>query len=616
MRHTLTLILMLTAAGCDDGGDALPGGQQQADAAPDDAATDAGSTPDAEPDGGAPDAAQTDAAPPDAAPACALGEANTDGCPQRGVCAGSAAPCLEDGTFGACALPATHEADEATCDGLDNDCDGATDEGFPDLGRPCDGDDDDLCALGQWRCAEDGAGVVCADDEPQVEVCDGVDDDCDDVVDEDAIDAPPANRQMGVCEGALRVCAGEGGWVEPAYVDFAAAYEVVETTCDGLDNDCDGRVDVGLFPPRAALQDGVCEGARQICAGADGWVEPDYAALPGYAPDEITCDGVDEDCDGATDEALTPPPCALTEGVCFVPAAPSTCLGASGWSACDYGPDFEADEADTCDALDNDCDGAADEGAPCPVALQAVRVPAGAFTLGSPEGEMSRDADEAQRRVTLTRPLLARRTEITQQEWVDLLGDNPSLTPGADRPVEQVSWVDAATFANAVSTAEGLAPCYTIEGVDVAWPEGLDCEGWRLPTEAEWEYLARAGTTSHTFIEAEMRPLTDAAWLRENSQGTTQPVGDKAPNAFGLFDVLGNVWEWVWDAYAPYPAGPLVDPLGPAEGAARVARGGGFNSLPRLLRSANRADFEPATRVQDLGLRLVRTAPPAPEDDE
>lgn len=220
-----------------------------------------------------------------------------------------------------------------------------------------------------------------------------------------------------------------------------------------------------------------------------------------------------------------------------------------------------------------------------------------------------REMDEAQHEVELTRDLLVRATEVTQAEWIAVTGEeNPSFHLGADRPVEQISWVDAALFLNALSLSEGLPPCYQVNGLEVEWPDGASCSGWRLPTEAEWEYLARAGTVeAHYGIAAEL-PLGEIAWHQENSASTTHPVAELAANAFGLYDVLGNVSEWVWDRYGVYPEGPAIDPSGPLEGE-RIGRGGGFSTRSTRVRVANRAEFEPSSRNRDLGLRPVRTAP-------
>ncbi len=580
---------------------------------PDGAVTDRGPEDDAGPDPD--DGVQPDEGPevdmtPDMDPGgCRPGE--TSGAPCRdleGVCAGGVATCGADRVFGECEPPpGPFEADETRCDGLDNDCDGATDEAFPGVGMPCDTDDADLCAYGLMVCNEAGDGAECVDDDPVSETCNGIDDDCDGTLDEDAPDAPPGDREVGVCAGQLKVCV-EGEWIEPDY-SLVEGYEAGESLCDGLDNDCDGRTDQGLFPPPADRQMGVCSGQVKACGGEAGWLEPDYGDIRRYEAEESSCDGRDNDCDGTVDEGAEPPPCALELGVCAIPVAPAQCLGAEGFSACTYAADYELDEEDTCDALDNDCDGLTDEGPACPVGRRTVRVEPGEFEMGSPPDEPGRQADEARHTVTLTHPMLVRITEVTQAEWLQVMGGNPSARQGADLPVEQVTWLDAVRFANALSRADGLQQCYTIEGDGADWPDGYDCEGWRLPSEAEWEYLARGGTDGIRWTAADMIELIRAAWFNDNSGAQTQPVGTRLPNAFGLHDVLGNVNEWVFEYYGPYPDGAVIDPVGPEAGADRNIRGGAYISRAPLLRSANRAATPPRTAADDIGLRVLRTAP-------
>ena len=600
------------SAPADEG---LPDGDAPDGDAPEDAAVDRGVDPDdgvPPPDRGVePD---DSVEPPDAAPdmgpvGCRPGSTSTAPCRELvGVCARGVATCGNDGTYGACAPPAADfQADETRCDGRDNDCDGTVDEGFTGVALPCDTDDPDLCAYGLMVCNAAGDGTECIEDEPVSEVCDGLDDDCDGSIDEEAPDAPLGRRQQGVCAGWMQVCR-DGGWVEPDY-SAAVGYEPGETLCDGIDNDCDGRVDAGLFPPLANRQDGVCAGQVKRCGGAGGWLEPDYAAVQRYEATERTCDGRDNDCDARVDEAIDAPACALSLGVCAEPSAPAECLGALGFSECLYGPDYQVDEQDTCDALDNDCDGRVDEGAPCPIGRRTVRVAPGRFSMGSPADEPGRQADETRHDVVLTHAMLVRVTEVTQAEWLLVMGANPSGRAGADLPVEQITWLDAVRFANALSRAGGLPQCYQVEGDTARWPDGYACPGWRLPSEAEWEYLARAGTPGIRWSDAAAVALTDAAWFNDNSGGQTQPVGQREANRFGLFDVLGNVNEWVWDVYGPYPAGPVTDPVGPEAGSDRNVRGGAYPSRAPLLRSANRAATPPRTVAPDIGLRVLRTAP-------
>ncbi len=227
--------------------------------------------------------------------------------------------------------------------------------------------------------------------------------------------------------------------------------------------------------------------------------------------------------------------------------------------------------------------------------------------MGSPEDEQHRDPDEGpQHEVRLTRAFLLQATEVTQGQWKAVMGTNPSefSACGDPCPVEYVSWFDAVAYANALSKAEGLEACYEIAGIDVRWPKGLACQGYRLPTEAEWEYAARAGTTADRYGD-----LDAVAWHEDNSHEKTHPVGEKAANAWGLSDMLGGVWEWCWDWSAPYAAAPVTDPMGPRTGAYRVIRGGAWTYGPKFARAACRNHNEPGVDYMFLGFRLARSVP-------
>ena len=179
---------------------------------------------------------------------------------------------------------------------------------------------------------------------------------------------------------------------------------------------------------------------------------------------------------------------------------------------------------------------------------------------------------------------------------------------GPDCPVEMVSFVDAVLFANALSRIEGLQPCYGFQGEQVLWPDGLACTGYRLPTEAEWEYAAMGGGEG-PYPGTE--DLSELAWYEANSGGTTHPVGGKAPNGYGLHDMGGNVWEWVWDWYYvdAYRGGSVEDPRGPATGMYRVHRGGSWGNTARYARTACRRSERPVDRYSYVGFRLARSAP-------
>jgi formylglycine-generating enzyme required for sulfatase activity len=238
-----------------------------------------------------------------------------------------------------------------------------------------------------------------------------------------------------------------------------------------------------------------------------------------------------------------------------------------------------------------------------------VRIEAGEVRMGSPLTEADREANEWEHTVTLTRSFYLQAREVTQGEWQALMGTNPAhfSACGAACPVEMVSWFDAVAYANARSRAEGLPECYSIAGEEVSW-SGLDCAGYRLPTEAEWEYAARAGTATPWSCGATDDCLEAVAWGWDNSQDRTQPVGALAPNAWGLYDMHGNVWEWTNDIYVGASDSERAEPGGAVRVPRRVARGGAWSSPPAYTRSAYRDYAAPDTRAHSIGLRLARTA--------
>ena len=213
--------------------------------------------------------------------------------------------------------------------------------------------------------------------------------------------------------------------------------------------------------------------------------------------------------------------------------------------------------------------------------------PAGTFTMGSPESEDGRDGDETQHQVTLTRGFWLGETPVTQKQWKSVMGDNPSVFKGANLPVEEVSWNDCQEFIQKVNAA-------------------LNC-GARLPTEAEWEYACRAGTSGAYGGTGE---LDELGWYDKNSGDKTHPVGQKKPNAWGLYDMHGNVWEWCSDWYGDYPSGSVTDPTGPSSGSSRVLRGGSWGCNARDCRSASRGRDYPGFRDYYGGFRLLCSAGP------
>jgi formylglycine-generating enzyme required for sulfatase activity len=241
-----------------------------------------------------------------------------------------------------------------------------------------------------------------------------------------------------------------------------------------------------------------------------------------------------------------------------------------------------------------------------------VFIRGGTFMMGSPGAEPERIDNELQHRVTVSSFYMSR-TEVTQQEWLDVMGYNPSFFNGYNLPVEQVSWYEAVEYCNKRSQWEGLTPAYTIRGTNVTW--NRNANGYRLPTEAEWEYACRAGTTT-PFSTGNNITTSQAnynGWLsyNGNTQGifrkTTTPAGSFPANPWGLIDMYGNVGEWCWDWYGDYSRGAQTDPLGPGSGSSRVLRGGAWDFSGRDLRSAWRASSSPDQRFDDVGFRLVRS---------
>ena len=344
---------------------------------------------------------------------------------QEGVCAGAAAPAARcvDGAWQPCepedylAHAAAYEADEQTCDGLDNDCDAALDEGFTldqadgsvvsGPGEPCGLG---VCAGGEALCAAAGDALTCSTvDLAGDELCDGLDDDCDgltDALDEDLAldDVHPCELQGGVCVGALAPPARcvDGAW-QPCeaddYLAHAEAFEALELSCDGLDNDCDEAVDEDFVlvqadgsevsGPGAACGLGACAGGEAVCSEAGDALE---CPSEDQASDE-RCDGSDDDCDGlvdAADEDLLAndaQPCEVQEGVCAGAQATAARCVAGAWQPCEaedylaHAATYEAEEQ-SCDGLDNDCDGALDEGGCAPLVGDVVKLADGSGGIG------------------------------------------------------------------------------------------------------------------------------------------------------------------------------------------------------------------------------------------
>jgi formylglycine-generating enzyme required for sulfatase activity len=265
-----------------------------------------------------------------------------------------------------------------------------------------------------------------------------------------------------------------------------------------------------------------------------------------------------------------------------------------------------------------------------------VWIEGGTFTMGAPESEAFSFSDERPQRQVTVSGFYMSIYEITQAEWLDVMGTDPSYFMGDDLPVERVSWYDAIEFCNKLSELKGLTPAYIIDKDNqdpnntsdhdslkwtVTWDKTVN--GYRLPTEAEWEYAARAGTTT-PFGIGDGNSITsedanfDGSVPYDVSKGglyydpegefrdTTTDVGSFAPNAWGLYDMHGNVWEWVWDWYGAYAEEAGTNPDGAVSGESRVLRGGSWFSVGLPLRSANRNRYYPSVENEAFGFRVVR----------
>jgi formylglycine-generating enzyme required for sulfatase activity len=222
------------------------------------------------------------------------------------------------------------------------------------------------------------------------------------------------------------------------------------------------------------------------------------------------------------------------------------------------------------------------------IGMEFVLIRAGEFQMGASDGDKD---EQPVHTVRISKPFYLGKYEVTQAQWQAVMEKNPSgFTGDPTRPVENVSWEDVQEFIRRLNTKEN--------GVT-----------YRLPTEAEWEYAARAGTTTAYSFGNDKSQLSQYAWYGDTSGNQTHPVGKLKPNAWGLYDMHGNVWEWVQDWYGPYTAGAAVEPAGLSSGSRRVVRGGSWDSGASYCRSAYRLYAAPGYRGGGLGFRLLRIVP-------
>ena len=442
--------------------------------------------------------------------------------------------------------------------------------GALDDGEECDGD-----RFGGARCLDfgfDGGELTCS------EICLIDTSGCEDVLSCGDGDVGPdeqcddGNDSSG--DGCSATCEIEPGW-----------------SCDDGGSVCQEICGDDLMVGNEGCDDGnsaAGDGCSQTCQVEDGWqCDEDNVCV------EICGDGMlvgGEGCDdgNSSSEDGCSDVCTVEQGWSCT-GEPSFC----GWGGYDW-----------------------------------VLIEAGSpFEMGSPPTEAGRGSDELQHEVTLTHDYAILSSEVTQGMFQTLMGYNPSDwdTCGPSCPVEMVSWHEAAAWCNALSQDAGLSECYSCSGTGVdtycqssaVFVTPYDCPGFRLPTEAEWEYAARAGTETATYAGdldptilacEQPNPVLDPiAWFCE---AETQAVMQKAPNGWGLYDMLGNVWEWCHDPYEEvYPAGPVTDPVGAPGSGYRSFRGGAWHYVAASSRAAARDRRTPVTREYFVGFRPVKTQP-------
>ena len=637
--------------------------------------------------------------------------------------------CVEGVETDTCA-PGLPAADDASCNNEDDDCDGATDEDYPGVTTTCG--KGACAAMGKMSCAGgvESNSCVAGTAGAETATCDGIDNDCDGQTDEGYVS--DATCGVGYCKTHNTPSSCSAGVVTACTP--SAKLSATDATCDGVDDDCDGVNDENALCDDGNKCNGIStcvSGSCQqttlpvTCAAQDAChVAGSCNAATGVCTNPEKCTG-GTTCVGGTC-------CACTSGACcdgcnyktssvrcnnhvsfeyyckdgticgdevwgrvreqYCSGSSSACDGALLWSTGSFVKKCASTEA--CSGSPN---AVCSTNAACStVTAGFVKLNAGSFWMGSPEGqaclsgytgggcpgsgtaesEPGRSSSETLHYVELTTAFEMQAKEVTQGEWQSVFpGWNPSYFPncGETCPVEQVSWYDVVAYANAKSSAAGLTACYVLTGIacedgtSVASPAdcmtsargGINvatvalngvaspyhCTGFRLPTESEWEYAYRAGglTAFHTsagnngaITQTDREPLDpnldQIGWYGGNSTATyggaygcsswfdgattcgPQPGGGKEANAWGLYDMSGNVWEWCWDWYAStYPAGtvvsPVQDPSGSGSGSIRVYRGGSWGSYAGGARGALRNYFTPGYRYNNFGFRLARSVP-------
>jgi len=243
-----------------------------------------------------------------------------------------------------------------------------------------------------------------------------------------------------------------------------------------------------------------------------------------------------------------------------------------------------------------------------------VHINGGTFLMGSPGDEYDRDFDETQNEITVSSFLIGM-YQVTQKEYRSLMKKNPSHFKGDNLPVDSANWFNAIEFCNRLSKRDGLEPAYRYDELNVIWDRNAN--GYRLPTEAEWEYACRAGTTSpfstgDNITSDQANFNGDFPYVNEGHLvylETTTAVGSYPPNPWGIYDMHGNVFEWCWDWHDYYVHRQYFNPVGPDSGRNRVIRGGSWTNGGYVLRSAYRGIYIPSSSNERIGFRVARNAP-------